>query len=96
MRSVAALVAAFLLLALLGPLLAQHDPTAIDVPARLAGSSRAHPLGTDALGRDILSRLLHGARWSLGLAFLVSGLGLLIGTAVGLLAALADGRWTGR
>ncbi|MEM8804021.1 MAG: ABC transporter permease, partial [Pseudomonadota bacterium] len=49
--------------------------------------SAEFPLGTDALGRDILSRLLHGARWSLGLAFLISLIGLLIGTLVGLAAA---------
>jgi len=42
----------------------------------------------DALGRDILSRLLHGARWSLGLAFMISLIGLIIGTAIGLVAAL--------
>lgn len=45
-------------------------------------------MGTDALGRDILSRLLHGARYSLGLAFLISFIALVIGTVVGLLAAL--------
>lgn len=92
MRSVAALVAVFVLLAVLGPLLAPYDPAAIDIPARLEGPSPAHLLGTDALGRDTLSRLLHGARWSLGLAFLISLLGLVAGTLVGLLAALG-GRW---
>lgn len=44
-------------------------------------------MGTDALGRDILSRLLHGARWSLGLAFLISLIGLCAGTLIGLVAA---------
>ncbi|MEM7709932.1 MAG: ABC transporter permease subunit [Pseudomonadota bacterium] len=88
MRSVAALVGVLVLLALAGPVLAPHDPIAIDIPGRLAGPGAAHPLGTDALGRDILSRLLHGARWSLGLAFLVSGLALVFGTMMGLVAAL--------
>lgn len=88
MRSVAALAAILALLAVLGPSLAPHDPTAIGIANRLAPPSAVHPLGTDALGRDILSRLLHGARWSLGLAFLISLLGLVVGTLAGLLAAL--------
>lgn len=88
MRSVTVLIAVFVALAAFGPALAPHDPTAIDIPARLENLSSTHPLGTDALGRDIFSRILHGARWSLGLAFLISLLGLVIGTAMGLIAAL--------
>ena len=88
MRSVIALAGAIVLVAVLGPLLAPHDPAAINIPQRLAPPGGAHLLGTDALGRDILSRLLHGARWSLGLAFVISVIGLLIGTAIGLIAAL--------
>ncbi|WP_147114226.1 ABC transporter permease [Tateyamaria sp. syn59] len=87
MRSVAILVLLLFLLALFGPMLAPHDPTAINIPNRLAPPGGAWLLGTDALGRDILSRLLHGARWSLGLAFVVSFLGLIIGTVIGLIAA---------
>lgn len=88
MRSVAGLAVAMLLLALVGPLLAHHDPAAINIPERLSPPSGEFPLGTDALGRDILSRLLHGARWSLGLAFLISLIGLCVGTVIGLVAAL--------
>ena len=88
MRSVIALVAVFVLLAGLGPLIAPHDPVAINIPARLSGPGPEFLLGTDALGRDILSRLLHGARWSLGLAFLISVISLVVGTAIGLVAAL--------
>lgn len=88
MRSVIALICTFVLIAVLGPLLAPYDPTAIDIPNRLHGPSSDWLLGTDALGRDILSRLLHGARWSLGLAFVISLIGLFIGTAVGLMAAV--------
>ena len=87
MRSVLVLVTVFVLLAGLGPLLAPYDPTAINIPNRLAGPSAEFLLGTDALGRDIFSRLLHGARWSLGLAFLISVISLVIGTAIGLAAA---------
>lgn len=86
MRSVLILVIGLVLLAGLGPILAPYDPLAIDIPNRLAGPSGEFPLGTDALGRDILSRLLHGARWSLGLAFLISIISLVIGTALGLVA----------
>ncbi|MEM9320258.1 MAG: ABC transporter permease [Pseudomonadota bacterium] len=88
MRSVLAVVVAFVVLGAFGPFMAPFDPTAINIPDRLSAPSGAHPLGTDALGRDILSRLLHGARWSLGLAFLISIIGLLIGTSIGLISAL--------
>ncbi|WP_164659912.1 ABC transporter permease [Tropicibacter sp. Alg240-R139] len=88
MRSVLFVVIGLVALAVLGPLLAPYDPTAIDIPNRLSAPSARFPLGTDALGRDILSRLLYGARWSLGLAFLISVLSLLIGTSIGLIAAL--------
>lgn len=96
MRSVLGLFSLFFALAVLGPVLAPNDPTAIDIANRLSPPTADRLLGTDALGRDILSRLLHGARWSLGLSFLVSISGLVIGTLAGLLAAqggkLAD--WT--
>ncbi len=88
MRSVVVLTSVLAVLAVVGPLVAPHDPTAITIPARLSPPSADWLLGTDALGRDILSRLLHGAHWSLGLAFLVSIIGLCIGTLVGLAAAL--------
>ncbi|MEP1201899.1 ABC transporter permease [Tateyamaria sp.] len=87
MRSVGILAVVLVLIAVFGPVLAPYDPTAINIPNRLRPPGGEWLLGTDALGRDILSRLLHGARWSLGLAFLVSLLGLLIGTAIGLIAA---------
>lgn len=88
MRSVWVLVTVLILLAGLGPILAPHDPTVINIPERLSQPSAEFLLGTDALGRDILSRLLHGARWSLGLAFLISVISLVIGTTIGLFAAL--------
>lgn len=88
MRSVLALAGAIFLLALLGPHLAPYDPAAIDIPNRLSPPGAEFLLGTDALGRDILSRLLHGSRWSLGLAFLISMIGLCVGTMAGLAAAL--------
>lgn len=92
MRSVLILAGVFLALATLGPLLAPYDPSAINIPNRLSPPTAENWLGTDALGRDILSRILVGARWSLGLAFLISLLGLIIGTIIGLIAALG-GKW---
>ena len=88
MRSAIALAVILVAIALLGPLLAPHDPTAINIPNRLTSPNAQWLLGTDALGRDILSRLLHGARWSLGLAFFISFIGLCIGTLIGLIAVL--------
>lgn len=88
MRSVAFLGGAIFLFAFVGPILAPYDPIAINIPKRLSPPGEEFFLGTDALGRDILSRLLHGARWSLGLAFLISLIGLLLGTVIGLAAAL--------
>lgn len=95
MRSVLILAVCLALVAIFGPMLAPHDPTAINVPNRLAPPGETWPLGTDAMGRCILSRLLHGARWSLGLAFLVSALGLVIGSLMGLAAAMTGrlGDW---
>lgn len=92
MRSVAILSICFVALAVFGPMLAPYDPIAIDIPNRLSGPSAEHLLGTDALGRDILSRILHGARVSLGLAFVVSVIGLCIGTVIGMISA-QGGRW---
>lgn len=88
MRSVLILTCAFCALCLFGPMLAPHDPTVINIPNRLAPPGRAWPLGTDAMGRCILSRLLHGARWSLGLAFGISAISFVVGTIAGLLAAM--------
>lgn len=74
-------------LALFAPLVAPYDPLRQDLPHQLERPSRAHPLGTDRLGRDVLSRLLHGARLSLavGAAAVAGalGIGVLVGTLAG-------------
>ena len=81
--------------AVLAPTLAPSDPNAQKLLARLRppiGFDRADPrylLGTDQLGRDILSRCLHGLRLSLALAFFGTILGLVIGVTLGLIAGLA-------
>ncbi len=83
-------ITALIAVAALAPLLAPGDPLEMS-PELLAGPSRAHPLGTDSFGRDVLARLLYGARVSL----LVSGLSVLIastaGTLLGLMSALFRG-----
>ncbi|MDQ4069786.1 MAG: ABC transporter permease [Actinomycetota bacterium] len=71
--------------------LAPHDPTVIDPLRSLEGSSRDHLLGTDELGRDVLSRLLVGARWSLGIAALATFSVMLVGTLIGLVSGYIGG-----
>ncbi|WP_222912818.1 nickel transporter permease [Natrinema sp. SYSU A 869] len=73
--------------AFVGPMVSPYDPAAQALEARLQGPSFAHPLGTDALGRDVATRLAHGARVSLALALGATAVRLVIGTAIGLLAA---------
>jgi peptide/nickel transport system permease protein len=83
-----------LLAAVLGPWLLGSDPLAVLDPVHraLEGPSAEHPLGTDALSRDVLARLLHGARVSLGIGITASLLGVLIGGVVGLGAVLGGAR----
>jgi peptide/nickel transport system permease protein len=85
------IVGVFIAVALFAPALAPHDPTAVDARAILAPPSPEHWLGTDNLGRDILSRLIHGTRWTLGTAFLASALIVTIGVSVGLVAGYFGG-----
>lgn len=88
------ILAVFGLAAAFAPLLAPHDPTAVDPVARFVSPSVEHPLGTDQIGRDILSRLLYGARRSLGAALVAAGtvaaLGVAVGVASGYLGGLVD------
>ncbi|AYN93009.1 nickel ABC transporter permease subunit NikC [Pseudomonas sp. LTJR-52] len=86
------LVILLLALTLLGPWLAPYDPTAVDVSQRLQGMSEAHWLGTDHLGRDVLSRLITGARLSLGTVVLTLCLILTLGIVVGGVAGFIGGR----
>ncbi|HVL98199.1 MAG TPA: nickel transporter permease [Egibacteraceae bacterium] len=86
-----AIVVAFGLAAVFAPALSPHDPNAQEVLARLAPPSLEHPLGTDHLGRDMLSRLLYGTRWSLGAAVAATLLVLVIGLPAGLVAGYYGG-----
>ncbi|AJF08015.1 peptide ABC transporter permease [Geoalkalibacter subterraneus] len=69
-----------------------HDPAAIEVVRQLEPPSLAHPLGTDDLGRDVLARILYGARISLLVGFVAVGLATLIGVFLGALSGYY-GRW---
>jgi len=86
-----AIVLAWLLVAAFAPWISPYPPDAVDVVNRLRPPSAAHWLGTDALGRDCFSRLLHGARISLLAGFSVVLFGAVLGTLVGMVAAYARG-----
>jgi peptide/nickel transport system permease protein len=89
----AALFALFVLLALIGPVVVPYDPLASDATAALQPPSRAHWFGTDALGRDILSRTLVATRLDLGLAVAAVVLSFALGIALGLAAGFFGGWW---
>jgi peptide/nickel transport system permease protein len=70
---------------------APHDPYALDVGVMLQGPSPDHPLGTDELGRDILSRTVYAARISMQVALIAVAVGLVGGTVIGVMAAYFGG-----
>ncbi|MFD7244270.1 dipeptide/oligopeptide/nickel ABC transporter permease/ATP-binding protein [Streptomyces massasporeus] len=81
-------LAVVVLMAMLAPLLAPHDPLDQQPPADGTGHpSAGHWMGQDSLGRDILSRLMYGARWSLAIGFGATGLALVAGALLGAIAA---------
>ncbi|PYM29865.1 MAG: peptide ABC transporter permease [Candidatus Rokuibacteriota bacterium] len=95
----AAFVALLTIMAVAAPWLAPHDPVRQSLRARLtaptleAADGRAHPLGTDHLGRDVLSRTIWGARVSLLVGFAAVMVGGLVGAGLGILAGYRGG-WT--
>jgi len=78
--------------AITGPALPTRDPLAVDLPGRLRPPSAAHLLGQDALGRDVLARVIAGARISLGVGAAVVALTLTVGVGLGAVAGYAGGR----
>lgn len=87
----AAIILAWILVALFAPLIAPYLPDTVEVTKRLQPPEAAHWLGTDALGRDDLTRLLYGARISLSAGFIVVIVGAVFGTLLGGIAAYARG-----
>jgi len=86
------MVAFWLIVAFIGPLVAPYKGGALTSTEIFGSYSAAYPLGTDYLGRDMLSRILYGARYTVGLALAAAILASVIGTFFGLLAAVS-GRW---
>ncbi|MBP7340813.1 MAG: ABC transporter permease [Smithellaceae bacterium] len=85
------IVALLFVVSLFAPLLAPYDPGAIDLKNVLAPPSAGHWFGTDQLGRDVLSRMIWGARISLKVGFVATGLAILIGTILGAVAGYYGG-----
>lgn len=88
-----AFLLAFYLVAAFAPQLARQPLNHIDVPQRLQSPSWEYPMGTDHLGRDVLSRLIWGSRVSLSVGFVAMGMALTLGTLVGAVAGFYGGSW---
>ena len=86
-----ALVAVVFVVSFFAPLLSPYDPSAIDIKNILIGPSLSHPLGTDDLGRDVLSRMIWGSRVSLKVGFSAVGIATLIGILLGAVAGYYGG-----
>jgi peptide/nickel transport system permease protein len=87
------IVTILLVCAAFAPLLAPHDPTLISMlDAKLApGEDMKYPLGTDIMGRDMLSRLIYGARTSVFISLVALGTGAFVGTVIGLVSGFREG-----
>ena len=79
------------IVAVCAPWLAPHDPLRANLPDALLSPCATYPLGTDQLGRDVLSRLIYGTRISLLIGFIAVGISVLVGMAVGALAGFYGG-----
>ena len=76
---------------ILAPLIAPHDPTAVDIKSKLLGMSLAYPFGTDQLGRCVFSRLLYGIRTTVFLSLIAMVATIVIGTVLGMISGLFRG-----
>ena len=86
-----AIIAVYVVMAIFAPLIAPYDPDVPDLNEALSQPSWAHPLGTDAVGRDTLSRIIYGARTSLFIGVVVVALAALIGMSLGVIAGYFGG-----
>ena len=85
-------ILAIVLAAIAAPLIARHDPTAVDLINQLQAPSATHWMGTDIQGRDVWARLVYGARISLSVGLVSQGIALALGLILGLIAGYY-GRW---
>jgi peptide/nickel transport system permease protein len=85
------ILAVLVVASVFAPLIAQHAPTTVDLKAYRLGPSLNHPLGTDAPGRDVFSRLLHGGRVSLSVGLVAVSIYVSIGVVLGALAGFMGG-----
>ena len=89
---VCAILGAIVLMTIFAPWLAPYDPLEVNMELRLLDPCRAHPLGTDALGRDVLSRVIYGGRASLLIGLLSAAVITVLGVAYGCLSRIAPAR----
>ncbi len=85
-------ISCLIVIALFAPYISPYDPTAIDVHNVLSPPGKAHPFGTDELGRDVLSRVIWGSRVSLKVGFVAVGIAILIGIIIGAIAGFYGGK----
>jgi peptide/nickel transport system permease protein len=85
------IVLSIVVIALFAPILSPYDPSFIDVETILIGPTQGHPLGTDELGRDVLSRMIWGSRISLMVGFVAVGISILIGILIGAVSGYYGG-----
>ena len=88
----AGLIVMIVLMAIFADVLSPYDPLATQPEIRLRAPSWEHPFGTDDIGRDVLSRVIHGARISLWVGLLAVGIGTAAGMVIGLVCGYCEGR----
>lgn len=86
-----AIICGFVLVAILAPWIVPHDPFRGRLPDRLCPPNPEHPLGCDELGRDLLSRIIYGARISLSIGLVSVGIGIVLGVPIGALSGYFGG-----
>jgi len=86
------IIGLFVVVSLAAPVLTSKSPTETSLPNRLQPASLEHPLGTDELGRDLLTRMLYGGRISLGIGLISVTIGILVGVPIGALSGYYGGK----
>ena len=84
-------IAAVVIVAIGAPVLAPHDPAEIDVTNKFAAMSAAYPLGTDQLGRCMLSRMMYGARTTIFVSLYTMAITIFIGSVLGIISGFFRG-----